>query len=548
MCKPQARGAISAREEFFYPDTPLAALPQSLRLVMPLNGRPGVQLLLQTEEAALQASLESDAFGGEFFCMRAVPVEYNTGDGEEQGGAMVLERPPQEKPPYATRLAPFTVYDCLCPAPTGQIEAREGLAALYVCLEPRQGLTAGSYSALLRLGGYACTLEVRVYDAMIPQDSFPVTNWFSLDAISRCHRVEKYTPPFYEMVRKYARSMRRIHQTMFFLELDDACVTGRDPYTFDFEYLTPLIEIFFAEGMQVMELGPLLTRGVLPDGMPDMYTGSFKCAMAPHLPIDTPQGYAVTVRFVQALAAFLRGHGWQDKVIFHIHDEPDIHFRDEEALLARKRQYYLAASILRKYLPGVRILEAVASPEFRGGVDIWVPGTPGYEGNQAAFDALIDLGEEVWAYVCCGPEGGWLNRFLDFALLKGRLLFWGCAKNRLGGFLHWGFNRFPEGMDPFQGTSCPNSTGIGTNFPCGDAFIAYPGTDGPWPGMRMEAARRGAEDAALLRQLLRRDPAAHALLVDRVFRSNTDYNDDPAEFDRVYEEFLRSLEDKGRAR
>lgn len=88
---------------------------------------------------------------------------------------------------------------------------------------------------------------------------------------------------------------------------------------------------------------------------------------APELPIDTPEGYAVTVCFVQALAEFLRKYGWQDKVVFHIHDEPDIHFKNEASLLARKRQYYLAAGILRKYMPNVRVIEAVASP----GISRW---------------------------------------------------------------------------------------------------------------------------------------------------------------------------------
>lgn len=539
------QGAISAREEFFYPDTPLAALPNTLYTATARNGRPGVQLLLKTGETALRADLESDAFTAEFFCMQAVPVEYNTGDGSQQGGAMVLEQRPAQKPAYATRLAPFWVYDCLRPAPDGTIEATAGVAALYLCLVPRPGLKAGTHAARLRLGGYSCLIQVRVYDVKILQDTFPVTNWFSLEAISRCHKLEKDTPAFYEMVRSYARAMRRIHQTMFYIELDDSCVASRAPYAFDFEYLRPLIQLFFDEGMQYMELGALLSRGFLPQGGPDMYTDRFKCAMAPELPIDTTEGYEVTVRFVQALAAFLQRNGWQDKVFFHIHDEPDIHFKDEAALLARKRQYYLAAGILRKYLPGVRVIEAVASPEFRGGVDVWVPGTPGYEENKAEFDRLIGLGEEVWAYVCCGPEGNWLNRFLDFALLKGRLLFWGCAKNRLGGFLHWGFNQFQMGMNPFSGTSCPNHTGIGTNFPCGDSFLVYPGTDGPWPGMRMEAARRGAEDAALLRQLLKRDPAAHDRLIERVFRTNTDYNSDPAVFGSVFEELLALLEQGG---
>ena len=130
-------------------------------------------------------------------------------------------------------------------------------------------------------------------------------------------------------------------------------------------------------------------------------------------------------------------------------------------------------------------------------------GTAGYEKKKAEFDQLIHLGETVWTYVCCGPEGNWLNRFLDFHLIRGRLLFWGCARNRISGFLHWGFNQFPGGMDPFKGTSCPNDTGIGTAFPCGDSFLVYPGKEKPEISMRLEAQRRGAEDAALWGLLLK---------------------------------------------
>lgn len=535
-------GAISAQEEFFYPDTTLSVLPTDLPIVMPSNGKPGIQLLLKTEAKSVKPSLECDCCTPEFFCMKAIPVEYNTGDGMEQGGAMVLEQRPDKKPFYATKLAPFHVYDCLKPALDGEIETEDGMVALYVCLCPREGLTAGFYSAVLTVGEYQCKLQIHVYGVEIPVDTFPVTNWFSQDAISRFHQVERDTPEFYAMVRQYAKVMRRMHQTMFYIELDDRCVSAREPYEFDFEYLQPMVQCFFEEGMKMMELGTLLSRGYLPDGTPDMYTDQFKCSMAPKIPIDTEEGYVITVCFIKSLAKFLEKYGWQDKVVFHIHDEPDIHFKDEVTLQARKRQYYLAASILRKYLPGVRVIEAVSSPEFRGGVDIWVPGTPGYESNKEAFDIFTELGEEVWAYVCCGPEGGWLNRFLDFALLKGRLLFWGCAANRLGGFLHWGLNQFPPGMDPFQATSCYNPTGIGTNFPCGDAFLVYPGTDGPWPGMRMEAARRGAEDAALLSLLREKDKDAHDQLVARVFQDNQNYNDDPQVFEKVYEELLKLLE------
>ena len=188
--------------------------------------------------------------------------------------------------------------------------------------------------------------------------------------------------------------------------------------------------------MQTLELGPLLSRGFLPDGSPDMYTADFKCAIAPEVSVDSFEGYALMTGFIRALADFLRENGWAERVVFHIHDEPDIHYKDDEALQARRRQYLFTADILRRHLPGVRVIEAVESTAFRGGVDIWVPVTASYEKHREEFARLAQMGEEVWTYVCCTPQGHWLNRFLDIPLLRGRRLFWGCASNRMSGFLH----------------------------------------------------------------------------------------------------------------
>ena len=544
--KPALRGVVTAREEFLYPDTPSGELPETLSVAMARNGRPGIQLLLDTDLPEVLCALTGTGFSAEWFTMVSVPVEYNTGDGLQQGGAMVLEQRPAQKPAYAARLAPFQVYDCLRPSSDGRVFASGGRAACYLCLTPAPDLAPGRYSLMLAVycgrQVYRCTIRVHVYDVLVPKGNFSVTNWFSLEAIRRFHQVADGTSAYYDMVRRYARMMRRARQTMFYIELDERCVAGRDPYTFQFDHLRPLIGLFFEEGMDTLELGPLLSRGFLPDGMPDMYTDQFKCAMAPDVSVDSFQGYAIMTAFVKALAAFLRENGWAGRVVFHIHDEPDIHYRDDAALQARRRQYLLTADILRRHLPGVRVIEAVDSTAFRGGVDIWVPVTASYERSRDQFRQLAALGEEIWTYVCCTPQGHWLNRFLDLPLLRGRLLFWGCAANRMQGFLHWGFNQFQLGMDPFRGTSCPNHTGIGTNFPCGDSFIVYPGADGPWPSMRLEAARRGAEDAALLALLRSRDEDAHDRLVARAFTDNSHYQDDPAAFEVIWEDLLAALE------
>lgn len=539
------KGRMVSADTYLYPDDDLDSLPQQFHLATPRNGLPGFQVVVASEDSA-QMQIDDPHFAAEIYRLRAIPVEYNTGDGKEQGGAMVLQDRPAVRPAYATRLAPFHVYDCLEPAPSGQIKPDSGRCGWYVCFAPKAGLEPGIYSVPLRIvtteAAHEMTINITVYDVLIPESDFDVTNWFSLDAISRCHDVAFGTPAYYTVLRRYADAMKRARQTCFYLGIDDHCIATRDPMTFDFTYLQPLIEVFRAAGLGTLEIGPLLSRGFRPDGSPDMYTDTFRCAADPAMPFESIEGYALTSRFLQALAAFLRDIGLDQDVIFHIHDEPDIHVPDEACLANRRRQYYQAVCMLKKHLPKARVIEAVGSATFLGGIDIWVPGTPAYEAKQEIFDELRKTGDAVWTYVCCGPEGFWLNRFLDKPVIQSRLLFWGCAAYRLAGYLHWGFNQFPEGMDPYVATACYNPTGIGTSFPCGDAFMVYPGQDGPSLSLRLEAQRRGAEDVAMLQSFLKRDPQACDQLIAEIFTNNYTYNDDPDHFAAIYERMLASID------
>ena len=79
--------------------------------------------------------------------------------------------------------------------------------------------------------------------------------------------------------------------------------------------------------------------------------------------------------------------------------------------------------------------------------------------------------------------------------------------------------------------------------PCGDSFLVYPGENGPDIGMRLEAQRRGAEDAALWGLLRKKDEALHDRLLDQMFTNNYTYCNDPEELERVFELLLESLED-----
>lgn len=538
-------GIITAQQRFFFPDSPLDNLPASLRVVSAQNGKAGIQLLFSCAADYGVVHIESDSFDAQLHEMVAVPVEYNTGNGVDQGGAMVIL--PDCCPDYAVRKAPFDVFDCLRPLSGCILPAKSGRCSAYLTLAPKPGTAPGSHMLTLELLSgsetHVCRIEYVVYPVSFDEDLFETTNWFSVRAMEQVHGVTIGTPEFEDVMRAYARSMRSVHQKVFLLWLHEDLSERRvsKPYHFDFEDMAPIIRIFFEEGFDTFETGGIICRGYKPDGTQDMYTADFKCSANPAVSVDSDEGYALLCSEMQAFAAFLRKYGWENRVLFHVMDEPDVHYKTEADLQARRVQFLTAANIVRRYLPGVRIIEAVKTLTMRGGVDIMVPITDSYQHSKAAFDAAIAMGDEVWTYVCCAPEGKWLNRFLDSPLLNGRLLFWGCAGCGFGGYLHWGYNQFGGVPDPFKATSARNWTGIGTNFPCGDAFIVYPGDGGPWPSLRLEAERMGAQEACLLRALKTKDPAAHDALIAEVFTSFDDYDNDPEKMDRVHEALLKAL-------
>lgn len=536
------KGIITGREEFLYPDSTLGEIGQECSLVMAANGKKGLQILVESDSENIEIQLELQGFDVERYQMKAIPVEYNTGDGVSQGGSMVVDQWEDAMGDYVTRRAPFYVYDCLVPWEKDKMPVVDKKAAVYLCFTPQPGVLGrceGSLTINDKGKEKKIRINIHVYDVEIPEGKFEISNWFSLEAIRRLHGEKN----FWTVLRKYAKAMKRTHQTAFYLELDRKCVADEEKKEFDFEYLTRIIQIFKEEGIPMLEIGPVLSRGFLEDGTPDMYTEEFRCSMFPDIAFTSQEGMEITENFVQTLASYLKKYGWDKKVLLHIHDEPDIHYKNDIALNKRIEQYGIAVNIVKKHIPEAQIIEAVGTTTFKDKIDVLVPVTSSYERDKTEFERCQKNGKKVWNYVCCGPEGKWLNRFLDFAVLKGRVLFWGFAKYGITGFLHWGFNQFPVQMDPFVGTSCYNPTGIGTNFPCGDAFIVYPGKDEPWLGMRLEAQRQGAEDVMLLKTLQEKHPEKAEALIGQVFESNTKYMEEPDKFETVYEELLRSLED-----
>ena len=546
------KGYITSEDRFLFPDTDVsAALPAEVRVRMPRNGRAGVEMLIPMQSAEAHLTVDTPDFTVEYYRLHKIPVEYNTASGtSDQVGEMVLMTPSAECPPYATRLAPFYVYDCLEPLSDGRIAGEDGLLAAYICLVPKEGTAAGEYAVTLSVeadGESArITLRARVYDVRVEEGGFSMIHWHSSRpaSLARGADCEEGSPAYMNLLRRHARAMRRMHQNFFACYPDGRAVVSREPLVFDFSYMKPTLELFFSEGFTHVMTGGMLSVGYFPDGRPDSKTGDFKVKFDTSILADSAEGYAFLSAYMKAFSAFLKENGWLERAYFQVVDEPDVHCPDEDAMKRRRISYYMAANILRRYVPNARIIEAVKTTLFKSGVDVMVPLTESYQQNKEEFDAMIEAGDEVWGYTCCVPEGFWLNRFLDKELNQNRLLYWGFESCRMSGYLHWAWNQFGRGMDPFVATSCYNPTGLGTNFPCGDAFIVYPGPadNTPWISMRLEAQRKGMEDACLLRALREKDKAKHDALVASVFTDFLHYNPDPAALAEAEEALYLSME------
>jgi hypothetical protein len=348
--------------------------------------------------------------------------------------------------------------------------------------------------------------------------------------MARLHSVEPWSEAHWDLLRQYAIMMRHGRQTDFIPAAPELTKIGEGRWKFDFTRTERMIRMFLAEGFTHIEL-PHIARhdrrkeAVSPfvvnvDGTPK--------------PGTSHEAYEFLAQSLPAWADMLRRNGWYNLAIQHVVDEPETKdFGD----------YRIMAGTVRKFLPGVPLIDALGEPELDGAVDIWVPLNESYEKGREAFEAHRRRGDTIWFYTCCGPSGFYLNRFIDTELLRTRLLHWGNWRYRLDGYLHWGLNQIIAEQDPFENTCPPHGPYKEFHLPPGDSHIIYPGKDGPWSSVRFEAMGAGIEDYELLRIVAARDEKLADEICAQLVRTFTDYDAKVESFNSAH---LRLLKEAGK--
>ena len=226
-----------------------------------------------------------------------------------------------------------------------------------------------------------------------------------------------------------------------------------------------------------------------------------------------------------------------------------------------------AAAYLKQQYPGALILTTTYDHSFGTNSLLqsmhgFCPLTPSYKRDLA--DKVRATGKQVWWYTCCGPHHPFLNTFIEYPALDGRLLMGAqTAKYRPDGYLYYEisiWNGHPITGGPFTDYD-PRSW---TTYH-GDGSWTCPGPNGtPLATIRLENFRDGLEDyayAKLLEDAVRQVKAnaalresreqwltaAEALLAvpDSVAKSLTEYTRDPEDVYRWRRGMAEAIKNAG---
>ncbi len=402
----------------------------------------------------------------------------------------------------------------------------------------------GTYKGQLTLesgGQQAGTgdFEIRVVESSVPDhQTLRVTNWFSLgpEHLSQYYKLNGEDDHYWELLRNIGRVMAAHKQNVMLtpvMELSTPRVEN-GKIVYDFARLDHWVETFEQAGIPIIEGGHLLSRvsGYQTPIRVPAYVIEDGKAVAEKLEPGDPRAEAFLHSFLSALYAHLKQHGWADRYVQHIHDEPH---GDERPV------YNHFAKLIRSELPGVPTVDAVSLDQdlsfFADVADIWVPVLASFDDQMPKIREHVGKGGQAWFYTCIYPQGRYLNRFTDLPLIKTRLLHWLNFRYDFAGFLHWGGNYWSR--EPFDNVQPIINDGT-TLLPAGDNAIVY-----PWPekysilsSIRLEAMREGIEDYELLVALSKLDSAKARKLAAEAIPHFTDYIRDVGTFRKLQAELL----------
>ncbi|MCK4982486.1 MAG: DUF4091 domain-containing protein [Victivallaceae bacterium] len=351
------------------------------------------------------------------------------------------------------------------------------------------------------------TVELDVLPVVLAKQKLVHTEWFHADCIYSSYNVSCWSEEYWELLDKYIANFSSHGMNMLLTPLWtpplDTKVGGERPtvqllgiekdgdsFKFDFTKLARWIDLSLKKGIEYFEMAHPFTQWGA-EYCPKIIVrenGKDKKMFGWHTSSQSKEYISFLRQLFPKLLAFLDSKGVKDKCFYHVSDEPG---------WQHKENYQVCAELIKELVDGAPIIDALSNIEFYNSGLVEHP-IPGNNHIEPFVDAKV---EPLWTYYCVSQREKVPNRFFNFPSYRNRVMGVLMYKYNIYGFLHWGYNfwysqfSIDQKLDPFK------STDAGRGFASGDAFMVYPGKDGPVDSIRNEIMFEALQDLRALRKL-----------------------------------------------
>lgn len=384
---------------------------------------------------------------------------------------------------------------------------------LWITFDAKGKLPAGAYPVTVRiltendilLGEH--TQMITLLPAMLPEQKLIHTKWFHVDCLADYYHVPVFSEEHWRIIENFARSaveggMNMLLMPVHTLPLDTRIggertttqlvgITLEDGiYHFDMALVHRWIAMCRKIGVRYYEIAHLYTQWGAEhapkivanvDGQEKRIFGWETDA--------TGEDYCAFLRaYIPALRKVFQEEGIEDRVYWHISDEPSVEHLP--AYLAAKKQ-------IEHELADANIMDALSNKDF---YDQGILEHPAVASDHIQ-PFLDDHVPGLWMYYCCAQHFRVSNLYIAMPSARCRILGAQLFRYQIVGFLQWGYNFYNAQysnyrIDPYATTDADGWV------PAGDPFQVYPGEDGhPVPSIRWMVVREAMQDLRALELL-----------------------------------------------
>lgn len=429
---------------------------------------------------------------------------------------------------YRVRKAPYRTYDPLVPIEGLVSETSQEVYYVTFCpdADAKPGIVNGYVTFDFCGESMSFSVNLKIGNKTLPEQTLKLTNWYSYHNMAVNHGLSYGSDEHIAMAKKYFDLLNECGNNVFWCDFGRTKAEYVDgKLVFDFTEAKKRAQLALDAGAKILEWAPIISRPNWEDP-PFLVWDFVEDKRGPY--VLSTRGRKHFTAFLTQFNELLTENGWRDISIVHISDEP-------KELCAS--DFRIICGIARKYLPGIKLIDAIEIFFLQDALDIYVPKDHYFQMNRNDFEDLRDDRNELWFYTCNMPGGRWLNRFIDSPLLNTRLLHWGNYRFNLTGYLHWGFNHVRGDQDPFEQTS--GNAGL----PAGDTHIVYPYGDQVLRSLRFMQMKCGVQDYEILRAISLTDKDSANKLCRRAMYSFDDYITDVEEFDKIQADLVKTYDE-----